>query len=218
MFNFWRYFAGKPTRKEIRIDAGEKRDSVVPIDDETGRISSLLEQSASLERADYERAWREIFDSGRDLIIGQDEYGKVHKERFWELLNAVHLQISGKERPRLMEFGASEFSALYKRFFPHSVLHLSDRPTPADYIGFTETVCRRIAACEAFFALDLETPDFLEKNPGLSGSYDLILFAEVLEHLVVNPVDLMRRLLRMLRPGGSLYLTTPNFFLIAICY
>jgi hypothetical protein len=39
-----------------------------------------------------------------------------------------------------------------------------------------------------------------------------VLFAEVLEHLVVHPVEVLTPLLSLLRPGGYLYLTTPNFF------
>lgn len=38
------------------------------------------------------------------------------------------------------------------------------------------------------------------------------MFAEVLEHLLVEPVALVRDLLSLLSPSGLLYLTTPNFF------
>jgi hypothetical protein len=35
---------------------------------------------------------------------------------------------------------------------------------------------------------------------------------EVLEHLVVNPVEFLGSLINLLAAGGFLYLTTPNFF------
>jgi hypothetical protein len=37
-------------------------------------------------------------------------------------------------------------------------------------------------------------------------------FTEVLEHLDVNPVELLEALLVLLKRDGFLYLTTPNFF------
>lgn len=42
--------------------------------------------------------------------------------------------------------------------------------------------------------------------------YDMVLFCEILEHLLVDPVDVMAKLKSMLKPGGSLVLTTPNVF------
>ena len=55
--------------------------------------------------------------------------------------------------------------------------------------------------------LDLTTPHPLE---GLPTDYDLLLFVEVLEHLLVNPLLLFREFWDHLRPGGLLFLTTPN--------
>ena len=45
---------------------------------------------------------------------------------------------------------------------------------------------------------------------GLPTDYDGILFVEVLEHLLVNPLFLFREIWDHLRPGGFLFLTTPN--------
>ncbi len=45
---------------------------------------------------------------------------------------------------------------------------------------------------------------------GLPSDYDLLLFVEVLEHLLVNPLLLFREFWGHLRPGGLLFLTTPN--------
>jgi len=41
------------------------------------------------------------------------------------------------------------------------------------------------------------------------GTYDIILFTEILEHLTYNPVIVMKRLYDMLKPNGYLILTTP---------
>lgn len=56
-------------------------------------------------------------------------------------------------------------------------------------------------------AVDLSGPRPLSELPT---DYDLILFVEVLEHLLVNPILLFRELWTHLAPGGRVFLTTPN--------
>jgi 2-polyprenyl-6-hydroxyphenyl methylase/3-demethylubiquinone-9 3-methyltransferase len=48
--------------------------------------------------------------------------------------------------------------------------------------------------------------------PGQSETVDAMLFTETLEHLSFNPVRFWRRVYELLRPGGLLYLTTPNVY------
>ena len=43
-------------------------------------------------------------------------------------------------------------------------------------------------------------------------AFDLILCCEVIEHLIVNPANFFSYLLKSLKKGGFIYLTTPNFF------
>ena len=58
---------------------------------------------------------------------------------------------------------------------------------------------------DRFFKLDIEKelPDIAES------SIDLLLCLDVLEHLV-NPWEAMRRLDRLLKPGGTLIVSLPN--------
>ncbi|MFC6974517.1 class I SAM-dependent methyltransferase [Halomicroarcula sp. GCM10025709] len=48
-----------------------------------------------------------------------------------------------------------------------------------------------------------------ERLPFTNRSFDTVVFAEVVEHLV-DPVPVLRELRRILVPGGRLVLTTPN--------
>lgn len=57
------------------------------------------------------------------------------------------------------------------------------------------------------FHLDLTAPSPLA---GVTRQYDVMLFVEVLEHLLVNPLLLFRDFWDHLVPGGLLLLTTPN--------
>jgi SAM-dependent methyltransferase len=49
-----------------------------------------------------------------------------------------------------------------------------------------------------------------EKFPFDDGSFDVVLFCEVLEHLLLDPLFSLREIQRVLKPGGTLILTTPN--------
>ncbi len=40
--------------------------------------------------------------------------------------------------------------------------------------------------------------------------FDLIIFAEVMEHLLYNPGNYLQEIYRVLKPGGTLFITTPN--------
>jgi 2-polyprenyl-3-methyl-5-hydroxy-6-metoxy-1,4-benzoquinol methylase len=43
-----------------------------------------------------------------------------------------------------------------------------------------------------------------------TGRYDIIVFCEVLEHLNFNPLPLLGEFHRILKPGGLIYVATPN--------
>lgn len=48
-------------------------------------------------------------------------------------------------------------------------------------------------------------PEGVEK-----GAYDIVIFTEIIEH-INNPRPVLGNLASLLRPGGSVYVTTPNF-------
>lgn len=187
------------------------------ITDEFIDFSAELEQCSHLPREQFETLWREIFAGDRELVIGQREYAVQHKQRFWELFNAVAMLLERKKasgRIKILEIGVSEFSGFYKSLWPEVELHTADRPHNENYIGFTSGACQRISACSHHFEIDLNSPESLaeEFRPEAMADYDIIVFAEVLEHLVVNPVELLAGLVSLLKSSGQLYLTTPNFF------
>lgn len=49
-----------------------------------------------------------------------------------------------------------------------------------------------------------------EPVPFPDGSFDSVVFCEVIEHLVYSPLPVLRELRRVLVPGGKLVITTPN--------
>lgn len=54
--------------------------------------------------------------------------------------------------------------------------------------------------------LNIET----QKLPYRQGTFDLVLFTEILEHLSTHPQLLFSRIKKILKPNGLLLLTTPN--------
>jgi SAM-dependent methyltransferase len=60
--------------------------------------------------------------------------------------------------------------------------------------------------CLDFDLFNIETDEF----PYPDGSFDLVLFCELIEHLALNPVWVLSQIHRVLRPGGSVIITTPN--------
>ncbi|MDX2099025.1 MAG: methyltransferase domain-containing protein [Leptolyngbyaceae cyanobacterium bins.59] len=49
-----------------------------------------------------------------------------------------------------------------------------------------------------------------EQAPFDDGEFDVILYCEILEHLTLDPLKSLREIKRILKPGGTLVLTTPN--------
>ncbi len=176
-------------------------------------LSEVLEKERPIGSGDYGRCFDHIFArSPESLIIGQKEYGIVHKKRFYELINALHILGVNREDATVLEFGASEFSAIYPMFFSNLSLDIADRPVPEDFIGFTSTVALGRLKARNYFNVDLNQPHLFLEYARVLPRYSHIIFCEVLEHLVVNPIEVFTFLIGLLRDDGLIYLTTPNFF------
>jgi SAM-dependent methyltransferase len=49
-----------------------------------------------------------------------------------------------------------------------------------------------------------------DEFPFEDDSFDVVLFCEIIEHLLMDPVAVLSQVYRVLKPGGILVLTTPN--------
>jgi 2-polyprenyl-6-hydroxyphenyl methylase/3-demethylubiquinone-9 3-methyltransferase len=59
---------------------------------------------------------------------------------------------------------------------------------------------------------NLESGDVFAAIP--DGSIDLLLFTEIIEHITFNPLRMWRELYRVLKVGGRIVITTPNYYRI----
>ncbi|MDQ5871092.1 MAG: class I SAM-dependent methyltransferase [Acidobacteriota bacterium] len=114
----------------------------------------------------------------------------------------------------ILEFGANPwlFSILLERFFDYRLQFTNF--TAATIFDQSVTRGSQRIRSERYgedyefsftsFNLELVPPPFAE------GSFDVVLFCEILEHLVIDPLAIFPRLYRLLKPGGLLVITTPN--------
>jgi SAM-dependent methyltransferase len=100
---------------------------------------------------------------------------------------------------RILEYGAVPLlmtAALAALDYEVSALDVA----PERFAGSVDALGLDVARC------DVET----EVVPFSAESFDAVLFNELFEHLRINPAFTLREAQRVLRPGGSLLLSTPN--------
>jgi 2-polyprenyl-6-hydroxyphenyl methylase/3-demethylubiquinone-9 3-methyltransferase len=54
----------------------------------------------------------------------------------------------------------------------------------------------------------LESKEALSNIP--ENSIDVVNFADIIEHITFNPINMWKGIYRILKPGGHIYVTTPN--------
>jgi len=136
-----------------------------------------------------------FFDGSLDK---EKAYVFHHRKRFFSLLNYLFPKI--KKEFRILDVGASPFSFILKRIFPDVDLVTVD---------FTEDFKERCKKYRIKFVKhDLTKFPF----PFPDNYFDLIIFGEVLEHLLTNHSVVMSELERILNKGGTLIIQTPNAY------
>ena len=158
-----------------------------------------------VDQKQYEMLWQALMKTHPN-----DTYLIKHKERHYELFDHLAHFTANQEVPRVLEIGVSSFTRFYKQLLPHIEFVTLDRPLEhRDMNAYSVGMCR----ATHHYSLDLNkeavSPDW--GSPPI-GQFDYIVFCEVLEHLVVNPIQLFEELLTLLKRDGVLYVTTPNFF------
>lgn len=127
------------------------------------------------------------------------------KEIAYMVANAYRFQYVLELIPRaedavcLLDIGPTPFTLLLKRLFPHYEIRALDR---------TSHLAARFRAA----GVELSECDLDDESPPYDdGTFDVVLFTEVLEHIFAPPSDVLRGIRRIIRPGGRLILSVPNF-------
>ncbi len=131
---------------------------------------------------------------------GQDEYFSQHRRRFLELSNIVSC-LSDRFGPTetIMDVGWSANTFVLKALFHASNIIVIDRPDMPIPPSFSANA----------ISVDLQSKVL---DPAAEAIAEVIIFSEVIEHLLANPVKVITYLLTHIKKGGHLIITTPNFF------
>jgi len=110
--------------------------------------------------------------------------------------------------PRVLDVGAHWLHQSLLYAIDDFEVTALDLPTTLDLANV-----RELAAAHSIRLLpnpDLEHPSALSAIP--SDTFDLVLFTEIIEHLAFNPVEMWREIYRVMKPGGRIVVTTPNYY------
>jgi SAM-dependent methyltransferase len=135
------------------------------------------------------------------------EYCRLHEHRFRELFGIVG-QLCSK-RQRVLEVSTSPVSSeLAETLDLHYVS--ADHPSLyPEYNGAENPVLKS----KLHISVDMNYDDLCEKVSKIDDEkFDLVIYCEIIEHLMISPYDQIHKLKECLRPGGYLFISTPNFF------
>jgi SAM-dependent methyltransferase len=134
-------------------------------------------------------------------------YAQFHTVRFLDLLRALSAVCDrlGVTSPRVLDCGIGPVTRIYRKVISGISLQTASLPrrVPAD-----ETARRFDSSYHRYIDLDFESLG--QAMPEWQGEWDVVVFAEVIEHVRASPTEQIADLLSMLRPGGYLIVSTPN--------
>ncbi|MDD5093466.1 MAG: methyltransferase domain-containing protein [Dehalococcoidia bacterium] len=146
--------------------------------------------------------YEQVYDEWPQIRSGLPEghfellYLDNQKYRFESLANLIARQANNRS---ILDIGPSPFTIMLRRLFEDSAI------TTLDMTDMLGPLCWR-------HQIDFNLVDLSKQPmPWMDGSFDVVILGEVLEHVPCHPAPLLRECRRVLKPGGQLIVTTPNF-------
>ena len=133
-----------------------------------------------------------------ELRVWSRRYLKNHRQRYESDLRLLQHFYRGGE---VLEIGAAPCQltvVLLQRGYPVQAVDLD----PDRFLPIIRKYSLPVIKC------DIER----ERFPFERARFSFILFNEVFEHLRIDPIATLAEIRRVLRPGGSLVLSTPNLY------
>lgn len=124
------------------------------------------------------------------------EYVGFHSRRFAILCELVE-QLGAHERTKLLDIGPTYTSKMFYEHFKCRVDSLGFDPDEETAFGKNYQFDLNLAQSEETWRKDL-------------GDYDIVVIAEVIEHLYTAPRLVLQYLKTLVKPGGHIVLQTPN--------
>lgn len=130
------------------------------------------------------------FDKNEELA-----YVREHRYRFKRILNSIPCSSTPM---RILDIGTTPFTLYLRAAYPHYEVYGLDRT------NLMEERCKSRGI--EFKTCDLGS----EPMPFDDDYFDLIVLAEVLEHVFAPPSDVLRQIRRIMRKNGKLIVSVPN--------
>jgi 2-polyprenyl-3-methyl-5-hydroxy-6-metoxy-1,4-benzoquinol methylase len=147
---------------------------------------------------------RSAFDEAYDAFVRPggfhelDLYYQLSRERYFLTLRYL-AELDLPEPARVLDVGGGQFAILASKLFGDKATVGDigdDYRAPADVAGVGFTICNLLE----------------DDPPSFNAAFDLIVLAEVVEHLPVPPYLVLSKIRTWMRPGAALLITTPNLF------
>lgn len=143
----------------------------------------------------FDAAYREVILGNAFFEIPQ--YYVQNRPRYRNTMKRV-CRLPLPEKAEVLEIGGGQTALLMSRLF-------GDKSSCGDlYETYASSLTRH--GVEVFLY------DLTRDEPPPGRQWDLILLCEVVEHLPVPPHIILEKLRRAIRPGGFLFVTTPNLY------
>ena len=132
------------------------------------------------------------------LSYNPESYYRIYKLYEFGYCGKIFEWIKKQNPVSIIDIGGGygTFCMYCRKLFPNSYIRLVDIVQTANFEMLKEN------------NIDLCLCDIEKSIP--DGTYDIVIFTEILEHLTFNPVDTINKIKKLLNPKGKLYLSTPD--------
>lgn len=139
------------------------------------------------------------------------EYFEFHKNRFKRFdafLDSLDQRIpSSSQNIKVLEIGSH---------YLHTSILLANRSYQVDAMDVEEfwnlDFVKKRAEKYALNSIIENDISRLRSFHDVKDKYDLVVFTEILEHITFNPIKFWSQIFQILKPGGIIYISTPNAF------
>jgi 2-polyprenyl-3-methyl-5-hydroxy-6-metoxy-1,4-benzoquinol methylase len=164
---------------------------------ESKEICKLLQQLS--KKASNQYSDNPLDYKGR-AVTPEIVRGAAKNPHYLDVIEAV---VTNSNGPKVLDIGISYglYDVVLKKHFRYKVYGI-DHPDNIDvYCRFPIYNNIYVLPCQLHY----------DNIPFKNGSFNTIIAAEIVEHLMISPTALFKKLNALLKPGGRIIVTTPNF-------